>query len=95
MRPLLLRMLYVGLGVVVTLGIGTAGFAIVDDYPLFDAFYMAVITMTTVGYSEIRGLSHAGRVFNSFYLLLSVSMLFLAIGVIIFAAMVYLFSSAE
>lgn len=80
MRPLLLRMLYVGLGVVVTLGIGTAGFAIVDDYPLFDAFYMAIITMTTVGYSEIRGLSHAGRVFNSFYLLLSVSMLFLAIG---------------
>ena len=80
MRPLLLRMLYVGLGVVVTLGIGTAGFAIVDDYPLFDAFYMAIITMTTVGYSEIRALSHAGRVFNSFYLLLSVSMLFLAIG---------------
>lgn len=80
MNPLMYRLAYVGAGVFLTLAIGTAGFAIIDKYPLFDAFYMALITMTTVGYSEIRGLSTAGRVFNSIYLLLSVSMLFLAIG---------------
>ena len=58
---------------VVTLSIGTLGFHLIADYPLFDALYMALITMTTVGYSEIRELSQAGRIFNVFYILLSVS----------------------
>jgi voltage-gated potassium channel len=36
--------------------------------------------VTTVGYAEIRGLSHAGRVFNSFLILIGVTTLFLAVG---------------
>src|SRR5262245_1401177 len=55
---------------------------IIDDYPAFDAFYMALITITTVGYSEIRPLSQAGRIFNSLLLLFGVSTLFLAVGVV-------------
>ena len=80
MSPPVRRVLFVGVAIVTTLAIGTTGFATVDSYPLFDALYMAIITMTTVGYSELQGLSHAGRIFNSFYILLSVSTLFLAIG---------------
>jgi len=74
------RLMFVVIAIVVTLAIGTVGFVVVDSYPWFDAFYMSMITMTTVGYSEVRGLSKAGRIFNSFYLLLSVSTLFLAIA---------------
>ena len=81
MGGVLRRILIVAAAIAVTLGVGTAGFVAVAGYPVFDAFYMALITMTTVGYAEIRPLTTAGRAFNSFYLLLSVSTLLLAMGV--------------
>jgi voltage-gated potassium channel len=74
------RLVFIALAIAVVLVIGTIGFAVVDKYPLFDAFYMTVITMTTVGYSEIRGLSRAGRIFNVFVILFGVSVMFFAIG---------------
>jgi voltage-gated potassium channel len=57
-----------------------AGFTVIDGYPLFDAFYMTLTTMTTVGYGEIHPLSHAGRVFNSFLIVFGVTTIFIAIG---------------
>jgi len=62
------------------LAIGTTGFILIDDFPPFDAFYMALTTIATVGYGEIRPLSRAGRIFNSFLILFGVSMIFIAIG---------------
>jgi voltage-gated potassium channel len=66
--------------IVFTMFIGTVGFRLLEDYPLFDAFYMTLITITTVGYQEIRPLSHAGRVFNSILILFGVSAMFVAVG---------------
>jgi voltage-gated potassium channel len=63
-----------------TLVVGTAGFVLIDGYSWFDAFYMTLTTITTVGYQELRPLSHAGRVFNSFLILFGVSAMFLAVG---------------
>src|ERR1700745_887657 len=59
---------------------GTAGFVLIEGYPWFEGFYMALTTITTVGYQEMRPLSHAGRVFNSFLILFGVSAMFLAVG---------------
>jgi len=42
---------------------------------------MAATTMTTVGYMEIHPLSPAGRIFNLGYVLASVSLLLITIGV--------------
>lgn len=67
--------------IALTLGIGTTGFVLVAGYPFFDAFYMALTTMTTVGYMEIHPLAFAGRVFNSCYVFLSVCTLLLTMGV--------------
>jgi len=36
---------------------GTFGYSIFEDMPLFDAFYMTIITISTVGFSEIRPLT--------------------------------------
>jgi len=66
--------------IVFTLSIGTLGFRLLEDYPLFDAFYMTLITITTVGYQEIRPLSQAGRVFNSFLIFFGVTAMFVAVG---------------
>lgn len=71
--------LLLGATVVFMIG-GTIGFVLIDHYPPFDAFYMTLITMTTIGYGEIRPLSHAGRVFNSFLIIFGVTILLLAIG---------------
>ena len=50
---------------------GTIGYCIIDDYPIFDALYMTIITLTTVGYSEIQPLSDGGRLFTMVLLLIS------------------------
>jgi voltage-gated potassium channel len=59
---------------------GTIGFSLIEGYSLFDAFYMTLITITTVGYAEIHPLSQAGRLFNSFLIFFGVSAMFLAFG---------------
>lgn len=50
---------------------GVCGYVLIEGYGLFDAFYMALITITTIGYHEIKPLSQAGRVFNFFFILTS------------------------
>src|SRR5579871_416010 len=59
---------------------GTVGFIVLDGYPPFDAFYMTMITVSTVGYAEVHPLSHAGRVFNSFLIFFGVTIMLLAVG---------------
>jgi hypothetical protein len=49
---------------VVLVATGTAGYQLIEGWNPFDALYMAVITLTTVGFMEIHPLSPAGRVFT-------------------------------
>jgi voltage-gated potassium channel len=74
------RLIVIGLAIVVVVTVGTCGFMWIAHYPPVDAFYMALTTMTTVGYGEIHELDRTGRLFNSVYILLGVSVMFLAIG---------------
>ena len=76
------RVLFVAVLLLITLCIGTVGFRLLEGYSLFDAFYMTLITITTVGYQEVHPLSHMGRIFNSFLILFGVSAMFFAVGVI-------------
>src|SRR5580698_2403601 len=80
MNRLARRFLYILLAIATTLLIGTVGFTVIDGYPPFDAFYMTLTTMTTVGYGEIHPLSRAGRIFNSFLIFFGVTTIFIAIG---------------
>ncbi len=57
---------------------GTAGYVLVEGWPPFDALYMTVITLTSVGYLEVHPLSTAGRVFTMGLLLTGVFSLFYA-----------------
>lgn len=67
--------------VAATLGMGTLGFIVIADFPVVDALYMAIMTMTTVGYGEIHPLSRAARIFNSAYMVISVSTMLTVVGV--------------
>lgn len=66
------------LGIIVALG--TTGFVLLEGYSWFEAFYMTLSTITTIGYQEIKPLSHSGRIFNSFLIIFGVSGVFVAVG---------------
>ena len=63
------RLLLAILLIIASLGSGMAGFMLIEDYNAPDAFYMTVITVSTVGFGELHKLSPLGRMFVAFYIL--------------------------
>ncbi len=54
--------------------VGTLGFYFIEDgWTLLEAFFMTIITITTVGYGEVRPLSPAGQLFTAFFIILGLS----------------------
>lgn len=56
---------------VLTIGSGIAGYMILEGYTFLDSFYMTIISITTVGYSEVVPLSETGKVFTIILLIVS------------------------
>jgi voltage-gated potassium channel len=71
---------FLAVGILLLLIIGTLGFHFIEGWPLFDGLYMTLTTLTTIGYQEVHPLSHAGRVFNTFMIVVGVGLVFLLIG---------------
>jgi voltage-gated potassium channel len=80
MRRLRSWLIILSSGILLILTGGTLGFVWIEHYSLFDAFYMTLITVTTVGYAEVHPLSFYGRIFNSFLIFFGVTMMLLAVG---------------
>jgi voltage-gated potassium channel len=57
---------------------GTFGYHLIEGWTLWDAHYMTVITITTVGYREVHELSAAGRGFTMLLVLGGVFTIFYA-----------------
>jgi voltage-gated potassium channel len=64
---------------IVLVGGGSLGYMIIEDWPPLDAFYMTIITIATVGYSEVHEISAAGRLFT-------VVLIFLGVGYFLYVA---------
>ncbi len=62
---------------------GTIGFVLIEGQPLFDSFYMTLITLTTIGYEEIFELTEHGRYFNAVLILAGYTTVFCAIGLMV------------
>jgi len=80
MKTVARRLGLIAAAIALTLVVGTVGFTVIEGYAPFDAFYMTLITVSTVGYAEVHPLSHGGRVFNSFVIFFGVTTMFFAIG---------------
>lgn len=48
---------------------GTCGYVMIEGWRPFDAFYMTLITISTIGFGEVHPLSEAGRAFTTFVIL--------------------------
>lgn len=85
LRSLRVRLL-LPLGLVLAVvGIGTAGYFLLwadSGGTLLDALYMTVTTITTIGFSEVRPLSDAGRVFTMIIAVTGIGSLFYTLGVV-------------
>ncbi len=68
----------IGLG----MAAGIIGFMLIERYPLVDAFYMTVITLATVGFTEVHPLSPTGRIFTSFLILSNLGIFAFAVSTI-------------
>ena len=70
------RLIVGGAGFVGLLVFGVAGYMLIEGWSFLDALYMTVVSVTTVGYSEVRPLSDSGRVFTIFVIFFGVGMAF-------------------
>ena len=62
---------------------GTCGYYLVEHMPLFEAFYMTIITISTVGYAEIIPLSQAGRSLTIIIIILGITVGAYTIGLLV------------
>lgn len=72
------RFLKIANALIGVLLIGVIGYVLIEGWRPFDALYMTVITLATVGYGEIHPLSTGGRVFT-------IGLIFIGIGVLTWA----------
>jgi voltage-gated potassium channel len=61
---------------------GSLGYMMIEGYSPIEAFYMTVITISTVGFTEVRPLSDTGRIFTAFLILTSIGTFTYTISVI-------------
>ncbi|NPA49329.1 MAG: potassium channel protein [Thermodesulfobacteria bacterium] len=61
---------------ILVLFVGTMGYFLIEGWSLFDALYMTIITLSTVGYGEVHPLSEAGRLFTIFLIFAGVGIAF-------------------
>jgi voltage-gated potassium channel len=80
--PLRQTLISVALSLVL-IGGGSAGYMLIEDWSLMDAFYMTIITLATVGYSEVHAVSFEGRIFTVILILLGVGLFLYVAGNII------------
>lgn len=62
---------------------GTIGYTVFEGMAVFDAFYMTAITISTVGFSEIKPLSQVGRIITIIIIVSGISVLTYTLGQVV------------
>ncbi|WP_081853884.1 potassium channel family protein [Candidatus Magnetobacterium casense] len=67
--------------IVLILCLGTLGFVLIEGWSTFDAFYMVIITLATIGFQEVHPLSAHGRGFTIVLIFFGVGLLAYSVNV--------------
>ncbi len=70
-------------------GIGIAGYMVIEGWSLLDAAYMTILTFTTVGYEEVHPLSTGGRIFTIFLMIVGVGVMLYILTSVVNAAVAH------
>jgi len=62
--------------------IGTAGYMVIEGWQLLDAIYMTVITITTVGFREVRTVSPPGKIFTLVLICMGMGIIAYTLGMV-------------
>ena len=65
----------------IVIAAGVSGYMLIERWSFVDAFYMTIITISTVGYGEVHSQSTAGRIFTSFLIVFGVGTMLFGFGV--------------
>lgn len=65
----------------IVIAIGVTGYVLIERWSVFDAFYMTIITISTVGYGEVHPMSVGGRIFSSVLIVIGVGTMLFGFGV--------------
>lgn len=68
-RAVLVRLLRVILTIVVIVATGTVGYMLIEGWNFLDSLYMTVITLSTVGFTEVHPMSETGRLWTIIYII--------------------------
>ncbi len=71
MKKELQKIYYVFLILLLIIISGTVGYIYIENYTAIEAFYMTIITMSTVGYEEVHELSEVGMLFTAGLIIIS------------------------
>jgi voltage-gated potassium channel len=63
------KLFYALLAVLVTIIFGAIGFHLIEGFPWLESFYVAVQTVTTVGYGDLTPVTPAGKLFATVFIL--------------------------
>jgi voltage-gated potassium channel len=63
---------------VLILLVGTLGYVLLEGWPILDALYMTIITITTVGFGEVNVVSSSGRIFT-------IGIIFMGMGIMAYS----------
>ena len=77
----LLRFRLPGVLLAIVIAVGVTGYVLIERWSVFDAFYMTIITISTVGYGEVHPMSVGGRVFSSVLIVIGVGTMLFGFGV--------------
>jgi len=61
---------------------GIFGYMTIEGWNFLDSIYMTIITLSTVGYGEVRTIGPAGRIFTILLILFGVSIIAYIVGLV-------------
>jgi voltage-gated potassium channel len=73
------RILFAMIAVLVVTAFGAAGFYLIEGWSILDSLYVAVQTVTTVGYGDLTPATQNGRIFSTVFMLAGVGVVLYAL----------------
>ncbi len=80
MMPLVRRLLWIAAALIAIVAYGVVGYMTLEGWSFFDALYMTITTMATVGFREVRPLDTSGMIFTLTVIVLGVGVALVGIS---------------